>query len=147
VLETLAYGARETRTWIEVTTLLIPGLNDTDAEVAALARWIAETMSPGVPLHLSAFHPDHKLADLPPTPPETLRRARAVARAEGLAFVYTGNIDDAAVLRRDRYEILGHDLDPHGRCARCDTQLPGVFDGPPGNWGRRRQRVVMPASH
>ena len=83
VLETLAYGARETRTWIEVTTLLIPGLNDTDAEVGALARWIAETLSPDVPLHLSAFHPDHKLADVPPTPPETLRRARDVARAHG----------------------------------------------------------------
>jgi pyruvate formate lyase activating enzyme len=159
VLETLKYAATETRTWVEVTTLLIPGLNDGDAEVAALARWIAEEMSPTVPLHLSAFHPDHKLMDVPPTPPATLRRARAVARAEGLAFVYTGNIDDpegettlcpgcgAPTLRRDRYEILGHGLDPHGRCVRCDTQLPGVFDGPPGNWGRRRQAVIMPAPH
>lgn len=156
VLETLRYGAQETRTWIEVTTLLIPGLNDSDAEVAALARWIAVEMSPEVPLHLSAFHPDHKLKDVPPTPPETLRRARAVAQAEGLAFVYTGNIDDpdgettlcpgcgAAAIRRDRYEIREYGLDPHGRCIRCGTQLPGVFDGPPGNWGRRRQPVAMP---
>lgn len=156
VLDALRHGARQTRTWIEVTTLLIPGLNDSDAEVAALARWIVAEMSPEVPLHLSAFHPDHKLKDIPPTPPDTLRRARAIARAEGLAFVYTGNIDDppgettfctgcgTALIRRDRTEIREHALDPHGRCARCDTRLPGVFDGPPGNWGRRRQPVTMP---
>lgn len=156
VLETLRHIARASRTWLEITTLVIPGLNDGDAEIAALARWIATELSPEVPLHLSAFHPEHEMRDRPPTPPETLRRARAVARAEGLKFVYIGNLADAegettrcpacgaAAIVRDRYEIRSCALDPRGHCTACGARLPGVFDGWAGNWGRRFVPVEVP---
>jgi pyruvate formate lyase activating enzyme len=156
VREALSFIARETGTWLEVTTLLIPGLNDSDAEIAALSAWIAAELSPDVPLHLSAFHPDHKMPHIPPTPPETLTRARARAQAEGLRYVYTGNVRDEvgettvcpgcgqAVIRRDRYEIRDYGLDAGGRCAACGARIPGVFDGWPGDWGRRCVPVDLP---
>ena len=159
VLDTLAFIAGETEVWQEITTLLIPGLNDSDDEVASIARFIAENLSPDVPLHLSAFHPDHKMRDVPPTPAETLTRARRVAMAEGLRFVYTGNVHDsdggttfcpacgAAVIVRDWYDIEGYELDADGRCLACGAQIPGVFDGPAGTWGRRRAQVPMPVPH
>ncbi len=156
VRESLRFVARETATWLEITTLLIPGLNDSDAEIGALAAWIAAEISPDVPLHLSAFHPDHKMRHIPPTPPETLSRARARARAEGLRYVYTGNVHDAdgdttfcpgcgrAAIRRDWYEIRDYGLSDTGHCTACDARVPGVFDGPPGTWGRRRQPLTLP---
>ena len=159
VLDTLAFIAGETEVWQEITTLLIPGLNDSDDEVASIARFIAENLSPDVPLHLSAFHPDHKMRDVPPTPAETLTRARRVAMAEGLRFVYTANVRDsdrgttfcpacgAAVIVRDWYDIEGYELDADGRCLACGAQIPGVFDGPAGTWGRRRAQVPMPVPH
>jgi len=156
VKEALAFIAHETGTWLEITTLLIPGHNDSDAEIAAMAAWIAAALSPDVPLHLSAFHPDHKMTDVPPTPPETLGRARTIAMAEGLRFVYTGNVHDpeggtticpgcgAAAIRRDWYDLKDYGLDIAGHCVRCGTRIPGVFDGWPGSWGRRREPVDMP---
>ena len=154
VKETLRYLVRETPVWVEITTLLIPGLNDSDAEVHRLAAWVADELGADVPLHFSAFHPDYKLRDLPPTPVETLRRARRIAIAEGLRYVYTGNVHDregdttycpmcrAAVVERDWYEIIGNRLD-HSACAACGAEIAGRFGPTIGNFGRRRMRVVV----
>ncbi|RMG21238.1 MAG: AmmeMemoRadiSam system radical SAM enzyme [Deltaproteobacteria bacterium] len=155
VKETLVWIARQGRIHLEVTTLLIPGHNDSEREVRALAAWIGEHLGPSVPLHFSAFHPDFRLLDVPPTPPRTLRQARAWARAEGLWHVYTGNVHDregdttfcpgcgAPLIVRDWYEVLEYHLDPEGRCPGCARPLEGVFDAEPGRWGRRRQPVAL----
>jgi len=154
VKDTLRYLVHETSVWTEITTLLIPGLNDSDRELHELSQWIATDLGPDVPLHFSAFHPDYKMADIPRTPPETLRRARAIARAEGVRYVYTGNVHDregdttccpgckAPVIERDWYEILSSNVD-HGRCKSCGTAIPGRFDAAIGNFGRKRMRVVV----
>jgi pyruvate formate lyase activating enzyme len=153
VLDTLEYLVKETSCWVEITTLLIPGKNDGPEELAALSDWVATRLGPEVPLHFSAFHPDYKMRDLPPTPPETLRRARDIARAAGLRHVYVGNVHDveadstyctgcgARVIERDWYELGAYGLDDRGRCLGCGTQMAGVFDGPPGTWGRKRQAI------
>jgi pyruvate formate lyase activating enzyme len=159
VLETLEYLVKETRVWTEITTLLIPGQNDSEAEVAALAEWIAGHLGPDVPLHFSAFHPDFKLRDLPPTPAATLRRARAQARAAGLRYVYTGNVHDLEgdetrcpgcgelLVARDWYELLEYRLTPDGRCPRCRLAIAGRFGRAPGHFGRRRVPVRMGRTH
>src|SRR4051812_21219380 len=92
VLDTLAFIHHETDCWLEITTLLIPGLNDGDDELRALSRWVARELGPDVPVHFSAFHPDHKMRDIPATPPDTLVRARRIAMDEGLHYAYTGNV-------------------------------------------------------
>jgi pyruvate formate lyase activating enzyme len=155
VLETLEALVQDGRTWVEITTLLIPGLNDTEAEVAALAEWIAGHLGREVPLHFTAFHPAFELRDLPPTPPATLARARRQALAAGLRYVYTGNVHDpagevtacpgcgAAVIERDWYQLLAYRLDAAGRCLACGTALAGRFDDAPGTFGRRRAAVRM----
>jgi pyruvate formate lyase activating enzyme len=157
VLDTLRHLVHETDVWVEITTLLIPTRNDGDDELKAMTAWIAEELGPDVPLHFSAFHPDHKMRDLPPTPPATLSRARAIARAAGLHHVYTGNVHDTdggstycagcgtRVIERDWYELGAWHLDDTGHCLSCGTRLAGVFDGPPGTWGRRRAPVRMTA--
>jgi pyruvate formate lyase activating enzyme len=141
--------------WTEVTTLVVPGHNDSDAELDRMTRWLVDHLGPDVPLHLSAFHPDHKMRDVPPTPPETLTRARRLALANGLRYVYTGNVHDreggtttctgcgAALMERDWYRIEGYRLTGDGRCRTCATPLAGVFDGPPGEWGRRRRPLRL----
>ena len=96
VLDTLQVLRHETGCWLEITTLLIPGLNDGGDEIDAMTRWIADRLGPDVPLHFTAFHPDYKLVDVPPTPPATLTRARAIALGNGLHYVYTGNVHDVA---------------------------------------------------
>ncbi|SDG42711.1 AmmeMemoRadiSam system radical SAM enzyme [Roseospirillum parvum] len=155
VLDTLRYLVHETPVWVEITTLLIPGHNDGDDEVQALAAWVAETLGPDVPLHFSAFHPDFRMRDTPRTPPSTLRRARALARRCGLNFVYTGNVHDpegdatpcpvcqTLLIERDWYQLTGWRLDPEGRCPTCHTPLPGRFEPTPGTWGARRQRLAV----
>jgi pyruvate formate lyase activating enzyme len=157
VLDTLVYLKHETEVWVEITTLLIPGKNDSDAELEAESRWIRRELGPDVPLHFTAFHPDYKMTDLPPTPAATLTRARNIALAEGLHFVYTGNVHDReggttfcpgcgqAVIVRDWYEILAYDLTPEGRCRHCDARLPGRYDAPGRPWGRRRVPVRIAA--
>ena len=157
VLETLEAIAASGRTWLEITTLLIPGLNDSEAEVEQLTRWIAEHLGPDVPLHFTAFHPDFKMLDRPPTPPETLSRARAIGLANGLHHVYTGNVPDPAgqstccpgcgtlLIGRDGYRITDWRLSSDGGCPRCRRSLPGIFEPRPGRWGARRLPVRIAA--
>ena len=153
VKDTLRYVHQETSVWLEVTTLLIPGLNDSDKELDSLVSWVACDLASDVPLHFTAFHPDYKLAGLPPTPASTLSRARHIALAAGLSHVYTGNVHDAegsstycagcgeVVVERDWYTIRRYHLSDGGRCTSCGAQLAGVFDGPAGTWGSRRLPV------
>ena len=94
VLDTLVYLKRDTSVWFEITTLLIPGENDSDGEIDALSRWVTTTLGSDVPLHFTAFHPDWKMRDKPATPAATLSRARDIGRANGVRYVYTGNVHD-----------------------------------------------------
>ncbi len=155
VLDTLRYLVRETDVWTEITTLLIPGANDSDAELDALTRWVAEELGPHVPLHFSAFHPDWKMLETPATSPAALRRARVVALANGLRYVYTGNVHDpegqttrchgcgTRLVGRDGYTLTGWGLTSEGRCAACGTACAGVFEALPGEWGARRMPVRL----
>jgi pyruvate formate lyase activating enzyme len=149
VLDTLEYLVHETEVWVEVTTLLIPGLNDGDEELDELTRWFASRLGIAVPLHFTAFHPDWKLRDRPPTPAATLTRAREIGRANGLRYVYTGNVHDRAgqstychacgalLIERDWYQLGAWNLSD-GCCASCGERCAGVFEGRPGTWGARR---------
>ena len=154
VLETIEYVHRETDVWMELTTLLIPGLNDSPAEIDRLASWVMDSLGPDVPLHFSGFHPDFKMLDRPPTPAETLTRARQIAIDNGLHHVYTGNVDDPAgqatycagcgiaVIERDWYRLGRWRLDRGGRCLGCGTRCAGMFDAAgPGTWGGWRLPV------
>jgi pyruvate formate lyase activating enzyme len=155
VLETLTYLKRETSVWLEITTLLIPGENDSPAEIEALSAWIFEHLGPDVPLHFSAFHPDWKMRDRPSTPATTLIAARDIARGMGLRYVYTGNIHDEAtqstychacgsqVISRNWYDITSWKLTNDGRCESCGTPCAGVFDGPRGGWSGRRRLLSL----
>ena len=157
VLETLEYLRHETEVWFEITTLLIPGLNDSDEEIGAMTRWIADRLGPDVPLHFTAFHPDWKMRDRPATPPATLKRAREIARRNGLKWVYTGNVYDpegqstncfecgARLIGRDGYEIESWHLDARGLCGACGARCPGLFEEIPGSWGSRRRPVTLGA--
>jgi len=150
VLDTLVYLRHETSVWFEITTLLIPGLNDGDTEIEAMSKWLVRELGPDVPLHFTAFHPDYKMTDRPPTPPATLRRARAIAISEGMRYVYTGNVHDAdggttrcpgcdrALIVRDWYEIERYRVTAEGRCDACGTAIPGRFGAYTGQFGRRR---------
>jgi pyruvate formate lyase activating enzyme len=155
VLDTLRYVVHETECWLEITTLHIPHHNDSDDELDRMTRWIADELGTGVPLHFSAFHPDFKMLDVAPTPPETLTRARRIARGNGLEHVYTGNVHDTdggstycpscgtRVIERDWYVIGGYRLTGDGHCRQCGTAVTGVFDGPPGEWGAKRVPVHL----
>jgi pyruvate formate lyase activating enzyme len=150
VLDTLVWLKRETKVWFEVTTLLIPGRNDSDKEVGEMCDWFVKNLEPDVPLHFTAFHPDFKMLDVPSTPPATLRRARNQARAAGIRYVYTGNVSDvegqstccpdcgALLIERDGYRIGNWHLDANGCCESCGFRLPGHFERRPGRWGPRR---------
>ncbi|MCL6417582.1 AmmeMemoRadiSam system radical SAM enzyme [Aestuariirhabdus sp. Z084] len=155
VLETLQYVVRETSVWLEITILLIPGENDSDAELNALSEWVVNELGCNVPLHFTAYHPDWKFRSAPPTPASTLQRARAIARGKGIKYVYTGNVHDqqgsstwctgcgALLIERDWYRLGHWGLNPQARCDRCGTALPGVFEAQPGHWGAQRQPVVI----
>jgi pyruvate formate lyase activating enzyme len=157
VLDTLEYLRHETGVWLEITTLVIPGENDSPGEIEALSRWIMDHLGPDVPLHFTAFHPDWKMQDTPPTPPATLHRARRIAREAGLRYVYTGNIHDPAgqatychacetvLIGRDWHEIGAWHLSSEGRCSACGTPCAGVFEARPGAWGGRRRPIAVDA--
>lgn len=155
VLDTLRYIRHETDTWLEITTLLIPGENDSEAEVHALTRWVLDELGPHVPLHFTAFHPDWRMRHVAPTPPATLHRAREIARKNGIRFAYTGNLHDpegqttycrtcdAVLIARNGYTLVSWRLAEGARCTACGTICDGVFEDRPGRWGSRRQPVSM----
>ncbi|MGA7984520.1 MAG: AmmeMemoRadiSam system radical SAM enzyme [Burkholderiales bacterium] len=155
VLETLVYLAKDTDVWTEITTLLIPGKNDSEAEIEAECKWIAQNLGRDVPLHFTAFHPDWKMRDVPATPAATLKRARETALRAGLRYVYTGNVHDEeggttscpacgeAVIVRDWYDIRAYHLTDEGACSSCGHQLAGRY-GKFGNpFGARRIPVRL----
>jgi len=155
ILDTLVYLVKETQVWVEITTLLIPTLNDSDEEIRRLAEWIGKELGPDVPLHFSAFHPDWKMTDLPPTPPATLTRARKLALEAGLHYVYTGNVHDPEggttycpqchkpLIERDWYEIPAYRLDDRGHCPHCGAAIAGRFRHFDRAFGARRIPVTM----
>ncbi len=153
VLEVLEYLKKETRVWVELTTLLIPGENDSAAELDAMTRWVVEKLGAETPIHFSAFHPDWRMRDKPRTPVETLTRARRIAFANGVRYPFTGNVMDREggstychqcrqrVIERAGYHLGHWLLDERGRCHRCGAACAGVFEPKPGDWGGRRQPV------
>jgi len=154
VLDTLKYLRQATSVWLEVTTLLIPGENDSERELGQAADWFAANLGPDVPWHFTAFHPDYKLLDKPRTPLGTLTKARAIARARGLHYVYTGNVRDPEgsstwcpgcgrrLIAREGYELRAWKLDVN-RCANCGFVIAGFFAEQPGHWGNRRLPVRL----
>lgn len=155
VLDTLAWIHHESRCWLEITTLLIPGLNDAPDELNALTRWVERELGPDVPLHFTAFHPDWKLQDIEPTPPATLQRARRIALENGLHHVYTGNVHDPAggttcctgcgkvLIVRDWYEIRQYAVADDGTCPDCGAPLAGRFGGWKKPFGAHRIPVRL----
>ncbi|BAL25072.1 AmmeMemoRadiSam system radical SAM enzyme [Azoarcus sp. KH32C] len=155
VLDTLTWLVHESDVWVEITTLLIPGLNDSDKELNELSHWVATELGTEVPLHFTAFHPDFKLTEIPHTPAATLTRARRIALEHGLKYVYTGNVHDTdggttycpgcgkAVIERDWYEILDYALDDDGACRACGTRLPGRYEHFSAPFGSRRIPVSI----
>lgn len=154
VLDSLKYLRHETNVWFEVTTLLIPGENDSEAELDLATDWFAENLGPDVPWHFTAFHPDFKMMDKPHTPSATLSRARKIARSKGLYYVYTGNVHDSEggstwcpgcgelLIERDWYELGEWNLE-HGKCRSCGYNIPGRFEDLPGRWGARRMPIRL----
>lgn len=160
VLETIKYLKHETNVWIELTTLLIPGENDSEAEIDEMTQWIMEQLGPDVPLHFTAFHPDWKMLDKPCTPLQTLTRSRDIALKNGLRYVYTGNVHDfkgastycyqcgEMLIGRDWYELSTWNMavDNHqGSCSACGTPVAGIFERLPGQWGARRLPIHIAA--
>ncbi len=155
VLDTLLYLTQETSVWVELTTLLIPGQNDSEEELEAMTQWVVEHLGPSVPIHFSAFHPDYKMLDIPPTPPATLTMARRIAQKNGLRYAYTGNVRDEAggstychqcgalLIGRDWYELTQWHLADRGVCERCGALCAGVFESKPGHWGSKRKAVLL----
>jgi pyruvate formate lyase activating enzyme len=153
VLDTLRYLKSETSVWFEITTLLIPGENDSDSELEAMCQWVVDELGPNVPIHFTAFHPDWKMHDYPATPHSTLSRARKIATDSGVHYAYVGNVHSPRVsstwchqcgvrlIQRDWYELGEWGLTSDGRCAHCGTQVPGLFEAKPGTWGSRRLPV------
>ena len=154
VLETLEYLRQETKVWLEVTSLLIPGENDNESRFHWAADWFAEHLGSDVPWHFTAFHPDFKMLNTPPTPMVTLQKARAIALSKGLRYVYVGNIRGSGgsdtecpqcgrvLIERDEYEIGTWNL-KGGCCRFCGCAIPGRFEDQPGTWGARFMPVRL----
>jgi pyruvate formate lyase activating enzyme len=155
VLETLRYLKHETDVWFEITNLVIPGANDSEAEFEAMTQWVMTELGPDVPIHFTAFHPDYKMRDVPHTPHATLVGAHRIARKNGLRYVYVGNVSDAdrgstwcsgcgaLLIERRGYTLGRWGLTEAGACAQCGTECAGVFAGGPGTWGSRRRPVRL----
>ena len=155
VLDTLRYLKHETDVWFEITDLLIPGENDSEAEIERMTRWIVEELGPDVPVHFTCFHPDWKMLDKQHTPHATVARARRIALQAGLRYAYVGNVHDVGrsstychgcgerLIGRDWYVLSDWHLTDDGSCRSCGTRCAGVFDGPPGDWGAKRVPVRM----
>jgi len=155
VLDTLRYLKHETDVWFELTSLLIPGENDSEREIDEMTAWVVGNLGPDVPMHFTAFHPDWKMRDIPPTPAATLTRSREIAIRNGVRYAYTGNVHDSdggstychqcgeRLIGRDWYELGTWNLTDDGHCRRCGTRCAGVFDGPAGTWGSKRMPVRL----
>ncbi len=155
VLETLKYIKHETSVWLELTTLIIPGENDSEAELEALTQWVVENLGSDVPLHFSAFHPDWKMQNKPRTPLQSLLQARRIALKNGIHYAYVGNVHDKTadstychncgqlLIGRDWYALSEWNLTTSGCCRFCGKLCAGVFDAKPGNWGAKRKAVAM----
>jgi pyruvate formate lyase activating enzyme len=159
VLDTLKYLKHSTDVWFEITDLLIPGENDSDAEIDEMTRWVVKHLGPDVPIHFTAFHPDWKMRDKPRTPLETLLNARRIAMENGVRYAYVGNVHHRAgqstychncgdiLIGRDWYELSDRNVSFEGNytgnCKSCGTPLAGRFDGPPGDWGSKRVPVRL----
>jgi len=153
VLDTLEYLVHETDVWLEITTLLIPGENDSDEELGAMTLWIVKHLGSQIPLHFSAFHPDYKLMNRPATPHRSLLKARQIAIENGIEYVYLGNVQDSdnastycprcqqKLIGRLSYQISDWQIDAAGNCAFCGKTIPGKFETHPGNWGNRYERI------
>jgi pyruvate formate lyase activating enzyme len=159
VLDTLVYIKHHTNVWLEITTLVIPGENDSEAELERLAQWVVERLGPDVPIHFSAFHPDYRMLDTPPTPAATLTMARRVAMKNGVRYAYTGNVQDVeggstychrcgkTLIGRNWYELSDWNLSAEGACRFCSAPCAGVFEAQPGHWGARRAPVLLKQGH
>ncbi len=155
VLDTLSWLREQNKTWFEITTLIIPGENDSEKELKAMTKWVYQNLGADTPLHFSAFHPDFKMLEKEATSLATLRRACEIAQSEGLNYVYTGNVHDRegdttfchhcneTLIVRDWYELLEYNLDAGGRCKSCGTACTGVFAAKPGSWGRHRLPITI----
>ena len=155
VLDTLIYIKHETPVWLELTTLIIPGENDSEAELETMTQWVVENLGPDVPMHFSAFHPDWKMLDKPPTPLASLLKARQIAIKNGVHYAYVGNVHDKSadstychscgklLIGRDWYELSEWNLDESGNCKFCGVRCQGIFNPKPGNWGAKRKAVAM----
>ncbi|WBA82812.1 AmmeMemoRadiSam system radical SAM enzyme [Endozoicomonas sp. GU-1] len=160
VLETLEYLKHETSVWFEITTLLIPGENDSEHELNDMCQWIVEHLGVDIPIHFTAFHPDWKMREHPHTPATTLTMARQIALNHGIRYAYTGNIHDSdggstrchqchsLLIERDWYVLGEWGVDASegkGVCQQCGTPVAGVFEQQPGVWGSRRVPVKIVA--
>ncbi|MFA9419257.1 MAG: AmmeMemoRadiSam system radical SAM enzyme [Gammaproteobacteria bacterium] len=155
VLESLEYIRHETETWLELTTLLIPGENDSEQELQEMTAWVVEHLGPDVPMHFTAFHPDWKMLDIKSTPTATLTKARKIALDNGVHYAYTGNVHDASgsstwchncgelLIERDWYQLGRWGLDKNGNCANCATTVPGYFAATAGSFGAHRIPVQI----
>ena len=155
VLETLKYLKAENGTWFELTNLVIPGENDSEAEFSDMSAWVVEYLGPEIPIHFTAFHPDYRMKDKPNTPPETLNLARRTALKNGVRHAYIGNVSDrgrastycyncnALLIGRDRFTLTHWRLSQTGQCQQCGTPCAGVFEAAPGAWGAKRLPVRM----
>lgn len=137
VLDTLIWLHKETNVWFEITTLLIPGENDSDDELKQMCDWITGHLGDKIPLHFTAFHPDFKLNNHPPTPPSTLRRARQIALDAGIKYCYVGNVHDLAgqttycpdckkpLIKRNWHSVIENHI-INGCCPYCHASIAGV---------------------
>lgn len=157
VLETLKYLKHHTDVWFELTTLIIPGKNDSEAEIREMSNWVVTELGVDVPMHFSAFHPDFKMQDINFTPADTLSRARDIALSSGIEYVYVGNVLDRQsnstwcpdcghlLIERLSYQLGKWGISANGNCEKCAHPIPGIFEAKPGNWGAQRKPVRMAA--
>ena len=155
VLETLKYIKQETAVWLELTTLIIPGENDSESELQEMTQWVVENLGNDVPMHFSAFHPDWKMLDKPATLAESLLTARKIALNNGIRYAYIGNMHNKQadstychhcgemLIGRDWYQLSDWQLNEMGCCKVCGTPCAGHFERKPGNWGRKRMVVSI----
>ncbi|MBF0360169.1 MAG: AmmeMemoRadiSam system radical SAM enzyme [Oligoflexia bacterium] len=156
VLDTLKYIREETNVWLEITNLLIPGVNDRESDIHAMCEWIVSNLGEHIPLHFSAFHPDWHMDDVPATPLKLLLRAKEIALLKGLRYVYLGNVRcknnsttichqcSEVLIEREGYVVdkkfwkIKENVEGKSVCAKCGEVVAGFFDKLPADWGNKR---------